>query len=399
MDKLTQKDLRYVRQTVNAVRRHWVFTLNNPQKYVEDADKFIDHLNSKCRDRLRYAVFQLEKGDEGTPHYQGYLEFSQTVRMKWLFQILYSAAHVEARVRTREAARNYCMKHETREKGPWEYGVFKAGGSGSRNDLREVSDMVLAGSPIKEIANEFPVQFIKYHKGISKLISLNIEVRTVAPTIILCFGKTGTGKTKWAYDHYPKLYKKPCDSRWFDTYIGQKCLLLDDFAGASSKVSLNYTLQLLDRYPMLVEVKGDYVNLQSTTVVITTNLHPKTWYNYEKRAEQFNALTRRFHKVLWFSEFGKKPMLCSVDTFFKCWWEDCADEVYLIAETEDETESSEVEMSSAHTSSDETPPFIPQHKKDEENTSTEPDDNVVIDLTSSSSDDEESVDSCLDLFL
>lgn len=363
----------------NASRRHWCFTLNNPSRYYASADIFMQNLVEKIATRLRYCIFQEEKGEQ-TSHYQGYLELNCTARMQWIKTAIGGNPHLESRFGTREQARNYCMKLETRVNGPWEHGNWRKGGSGSRNDLLEVSDMVQAGAHLLEVSRAFPVTFIKFHKGISKLISLNIEVRTVAPQIILCFGKTGTGKTKWAYDSYPKLYKKPCDTRWFDTYIGQKCLLLDDFAGAASKVSLNYTLQLLDRYPMIVEVKGDYVGLQATSIVITTNLHPKTWYNYNDRIEQFNALARRFHTVLWFHTFGEPPKPVSVEYFFQQWWDGAKDEDYLLEETEKETQELKNESPNSPVSLNMDSP-------------------IFIDLTRSSSEEEEEDDISVDLFL
>ena len=43
---------------------NWVFTLNNPQP--EENPSFWPS---------RYVVYQLERGEEGTPHYQGYIVF------------------------------------------------------------------------------------------------------------------------------------------------------------------------------------------------------------------------------------------------------------------------------------------------------------------------------------
>ncbi len=367
MDKFNSRDIMNVRRRVNAARRHWCFTLNNPSNYCPGAPEFITHVSNNTGGRLRYMVFQEEKAS-GHLHYQGYMEYSQMVTMKWVHTALFGAAHVEPRHGTRDQARDYCMKLDSRASGPFEFGRWLLK-QGKRNDLLEVADMVIAGAAIVDIAHEYPIQYIRYHKGINKLMALHQEVRTTAPQIILCFGKTGTGKTKWAHDSYPDLYKKPCDTRWFDTYAAHKELLLDDFAGAKSKMSLTYLLQLLDRYPLLVEVKGDYVSLQATTIVITTNLHPKSWYNYTKREEQFNALARRFHKVLHFSCFGEPPKAVSKDTFFQGWWEDCPNDQYLIPETQ-ELKSEESQE----------PVVIPE---------TQP---AVIDLTDSSDDDSVSME-------
>jgi len=51
--------------------RNWCFTLNNPP---EDFS-----LDAKCKDfKVRYCIVQLERGDSGTLHLQGYVEFLVT---------------------------------------------------------------------------------------------------------------------------------------------------------------------------------------------------------------------------------------------------------------------------------------------------------------------------------
>ncbi len=221
------------------------------------------------------------------------------------------------------------MKEDTRVRGPWENGDYRLGGAGTRTDLLLVSDRVNQGATETDIASEFPCQFMKYSRGIVRLISLTVTPRTQPPEIIMCYGPTGTGKTKYCYDKWPQLYRKPCDTRWFDRYQGQTTVLLDDFGGAMSKMSLLYLLQLLDRYPLLVEAKGTYVNLMATTVVITTNHHPRMWYDYEKREESFQALKRRVHKVLYFEDFHQEPITCKKNKFFDDFWQACNTSVYI----------------------------------------------------------------------
>ncbi len=115
------------------------------------------------------------------------------VRMKWLSTALGNHSHIEPRRGTRDEARAYCMKADTKIKGPWEYGNWIAGGQGKRNDLLEVADLVADGAGCATIAREFPVQYIKYHRGISKLVQMHVEVRVTPPKVVLCYGKTGTG--------------------------------------------------------------------------------------------------------------------------------------------------------------------------------------------------------------
>jgi hypothetical protein len=141
--------------------------------------------------------------------------------------------------------------------------------------------------------------------------------REAAPTVILLFGQPGAGKTRLVNDKYPigkVSFRKAPDTKWFDGYDGHKVLLLDDFSGAASKMSLSYTLQLLDRYEIAVEVKGDTVPLLATKIFMTANNHPSTWYKWDKREIQYKALSRRIHYVIGFD--GSNPRLLDKSSFF-----------------------------------------------------------------------------------
>lgn len=247
------------------------------------------------------------------------------------------------------------MKTDSRDpgndSGPWEFGEWLAGGAGRRTDILACHKRILDGATEADVCSEFPETFVKYHSGLNRMILLNVRPRTTPPTVVLCYGKTGTGKTKYAYDIHPQLYRKPCDTRWFDGYLDQDVLLLDDFGGASSKMGLLYLLQLLDRYPLIVEAKGKYVSMQATKIVITTNYHPRLWYTYLNREESYNALKRRIHTVLHFTKFGEAPRVVDNQCFYQEFYagidttDYCipidGDEVDETQPTEEHSESSE----------------------------------------------------------
>ncbi len=262
-------------------------------------------------------------------------------------------AHLAPRRGTREQARNYCMKEDTRKQGPFEGGDWRLGGAGTRVDLLLMTDRIREGATETDISSEFPVNYIKYRRGIQGLINLSEKVRDQPPEIILCYGPTGTGKTKHCYDTWPKLYRKPCDTRWFDRYQGHSTLLLDDFGGAMSKMSLMYLLQLLDRYPLLVEAKGTYCNLMATTIVITTNHHPRQWYTYEKREESYRALERRIHQVLYFGKYGEEPVECQKEVFFQNYFEGMDVSGYIQEKIEESDSTEETEENSSESSEEE----------------------------------------------
>ncbi len=149
---------------------------------------------------------------------------------------------------------------------------------------------------------------------------LNWPRRDTAPLVILLYGESGVGKTRLVNDKYPvgiQCFRKAPDSKWFDGYDAHNVLLLDDFAGAASKMSLSYVLQLLDRYEISVEVKGDSVPLLAKIIFITTNIHPHLWYKWENRKIQYKALTRRIHHVIGFDGHGSARILNSASFFGK----------------------------------------------------------------------------------
>ena len=85
--------------------RGWCFTLNNYSVEEEETIR-----NAPCA----YMLFERERGDEGTPHLQGYVHFKNEKSLKQL-KALMPRAHVEARKGTIQQAIEYCQKE-----GDWE---------------------------------------------------------------------------------------------------------------------------------------------------------------------------------------------------------------------------------------------------------------------------------------
>lgn len=140
------------------------FTVNNP---TLSPDEFKASL--EAAERIRYAIFQLEEGENGTPHYQGYVEYSSPQRFSY-FHNNVARCHCETRRGTREQARDYCKKEESRKEGPWEVGEWQAGGSGSRTDLTGIINACKTGS-LKRVAEEHPEGILRYSKGSSTSLS------------------------------------------------------------------------------------------------------------------------------------------------------------------------------------------------------------------------------------
>lgn len=293
--------------------RHVCFTINNPTLTPEDVAERLEK-----NERVRYAIFQSETGESGTPHYQGYVEYDKPQRYSFLHRLL-EPCHCERRKGTRTQARDYCRKEDSRVSGPWEVGTFNGGGQGSRTDLSAIAQSCMSGS-LKRVAEDHPEAILRYPRGVMLLTSLHAGTRTDKPTVHLLVGKPGCGKTRWAVDTFGNFgeahYRKAPDTHWFDGYDGQLVLTFDDFMGAASKISVAKLLQLLDRYPIDVEIKGGFRPLLATTIIITSNYHPDEWYNWYNRDQSYQALMRRIDHVYTFNNANVMKEEESVDLYF-----------------------------------------------------------------------------------
>jgi len=88
------------------------------------------------------------------------------------------------------------------------------------------------------------------------------------------------------------VYNKPSGNLWFDGYNQEQCILLDDYDGY---MPYRFLLQLLDRYPMLLPVKGSYIHINSPIIAITAEYPPTMFYIAEHADIQ--QLLRRITQI------------------------------------------------------------------------------------------------------
>jgi len=252
---------------------------------------------------VRYIVFQKERAATGHVHYQGYVEFKKAHRLNGVRRLVSRNAHFEPRRGTPAEAIAYCKKEDTRLEGPWEFGEASKG-QGQRSDIIAFRDAIKEGKRRRELYEENPLMMAKYHKFYQGYRAALQTEGWRKVEVILLVGNTGTGKTRWVYDNWLALglWRLPMvtSGLWFDTYDGQTHTLLDDFAGAASKVSLSSLLQILDGYFVKVPTKGSFTWWGPTHIAVTCNIEPRGWYKWAKRAHQYLALARRFTKIMQF---------------------------------------------------------------------------------------------------
>lgn len=118
------------------------------------------------------------------------------------------------------------------------------------------------------------------------------------PKVVVRFGRTGTGKSKWVWDKYPDLYKYVYNNgNWWQGYTGQEIVMFEEFRG---QLPFGFMLDLLDYYPVQVQQKGgDNVQFVAKKVFICSPVHPREWYkNMEDREGKIDQLLRRIDLII-----------------------------------------------------------------------------------------------------
>lgn len=271
---------------------YWVFTDNNPS--YEPADLPVASFE-------KYVSWQLEEGEEGTTHVQGYLECATRQRLsalkKWL-----PRAHFETRKGTAEQARDYTRKEESRKEGPWERGIFQPVSQGQRTDLEECVEAIKSGATEPEAIEQFPgifarhQHFIRYHvklqreravekqelpnpylwqQNVIDMVSAEPDDRQILWVYDL---KGSTGKTvlgKYLVDHHDAFYSnggKHTDI--VHAYQGQRVVIFDYVRESEAYVNYGVMEQLKNGICFSPKYDSGMKRFKNPHVIVFANFYP-----------------------------------------------------------------------------------------------------------------------------
>jgi len=277
--------------------RGWVYTCW-PEKRAE-GEMVKDLLEHIKRDtKIDYAVFGHELTEEGRPHLQGYVYFTNGVSGKSA-QTRLGLSHGEFWAQQQKGlhiqASDYCQKDENiafvhgeipdpedRAESAWDY----------------ILQMLETGATDSEIMRAYPAHFGRCRSGIAgmRMELLAEKVNTWRDVQVeYIWGPTGTGKTRGileGVEHPSDVYRVTDYKHPFDGYRGQSVLLLEEFR---SSLPCEQMLVYLDGY--YCELPCRYSNKISgwDKIYIVTNIPFSEQYKnvQENYPETFAAFERR----------------------------------------------------------------------------------------------------------
>lgn len=323
----------------NVQTTDFVFTLNNPTK------KQIDKVKNLLKELCSYAVFQGERGKQGTPHLQGFIQCKSKIRLSTLkakFAKCDGAKpHIEPRRGTVEQADEYPQKTDTRDISVCP--LFKHGQvnlrnqQGKRSDLEDVAKMIKDGKDKHQIFDAHPGSYLRYTNNINKVIA-DEQGRKKRSTheLIILFGSAGSGKSYTARKLAERALREgetfaelSPDLSDYAQYGAPDIVLVEEFKG---HLPLNVFKRIFDAGSESPSLHQRFANIKyvARLTIITSNYHPRTWYDMSKVDEQ--AVYRRITECFEYSgAYGDDddpvvvtPLDCDGTTRLPQWWKDAA---------------------------------------------------------------------------
>lgn len=261
--------------------RVYVFTWNN---YSEEDEVYVQGLDCE------YLVYGREKGEQGTPHLQGFIKFKNQ-RMFGGVRKLFKQNHVEVCKAVKQAIA-YCKK----DGDVFEKGVEPEKSGGDKVEERAKKNKRLRDEDLNKLVEEgvLPMRDVNAIKK-ARLILANEKPHYDSEVVrgVWIVGAPGTGKTYSARKDYGGPVFIKSQNKWFDGYQGEKVIVLDDLDKGGECLG-HYLKIWSDRWACTGEVKGGTVPLQHTLFIVTSNYYIEELFGDEKIVE---AIRRRFKVV------------------------------------------------------------------------------------------------------
>lgn len=268
--------------------RKYFITLNN---YSTGE---LDLLNDICKGG-EYGITCEEVGSEkGTPHIHGYVRYTNPRSWDKIKKLLPRANIQKAK------GCDHDQVYLKKDGKFTEHGVPSETSQGKRTDLDTVKNQIIEeGRRVDDIALNDPMLFHQYGRTLERieLISLRKKWRKHMTEGIWYVGPSGSGKSHRAFLGFcPEThYVKNINEEWWDGYVGQPIVVINEFRG---QISFSELLDLVDKWPKMVKWRGrESVPFLAETVIVTSIKTPQACYHNLTDDEPWEQFNRRFEVV------------------------------------------------------------------------------------------------------
>lgn len=270
-------------------RRHraWVFTINN---YTPDDTARVHAMGAQAA----YLSVGKEVGESGTPHYQGFVNFSTLKSFPQLKTMLPRAwLAPKCALSTFDQAIKYTQKDSdfyecgTRPIDPVDKGQL------NKDRCARNLEAIMDGRYDDVDPDILATQLRNYEYAAAKLRAKRAPPAQLDGVLdnLWVYGKAGVGKDSYVNSLAPNAFVKDPTTRWWDGYDGQEDVIYRDLGIDHDSRALKIWT---DRYPFPAEVKGGTLGLiRPKRAFVTSNYAPHELYVPQDRA----AIERRFQIV------------------------------------------------------------------------------------------------------
>lgn len=240
-----------------------------------------------------YIKGQLECGSHTNYlHWQLVVYFNSKKSLHYVKLIFGDNVHAEAS--KSKAAEDYVWKEDTAIAGT----QFELGKSSVKRNNEKDWDLIVENARSGDFSAIPGDVLVRCYGNLKKIRVDSLQPESIVREVYVYHGRTGAGKSRRAWEEAGLTsYPKDPNTKFWDGYAGHECVVIDEFRGA---ISISHLLRWLDRYPVIVEIKGSSCVLKAKKIWITSNLSPDEWYP-DLDSETKMALRRRFTSVIHFN--------------------------------------------------------------------------------------------------
>lgn len=272
-------------ETSNSRSRAWFCTLLN---YTDEEYKLVTEIDTVYKCYCKEICPTTE-----TPHLHFYLFFKSARQFTTMKRKFPRARLDQSNSNFAQGAKDYCLGNCSKKNFQMNDTFMESGqmpAQGARNDIGSIKEIIKSGGRMRDVVEvATSLQSVRMAEIHLKYFE---QKRKWKPTVKWYWGKTGTGKSRTAFEELDDPYVCMETNTWWEGYDAHQNVIIDDMRKDFCK--FHTLLRILDRYPHQIECKGGARQFLSKTIIITSSLSPLDMY---QTREDISQLLRRIDEI------------------------------------------------------------------------------------------------------